>query len=68
VLLSHSPTSKLEDNPLSDVRDSLFNVFASTLHLGDRSSIHKLRTRHAVVPGTSRGFRKFKQHLKLAGI
>jgi hypothetical protein len=37
---------KLEDHPLSAVRDFLFNVFAATLHIGSRSSI--LRTRHAL--------------------
>jgi len=66
MLLSRRPTYKLEDNALSDVLDSLFNVFASTLHLEDSSSIHKLRTRHAVVTGISHGFTKFKQqNLKL---
>jgi len=46
------PTPKLEDHPLSAVRDCLFNIFAATLHIGDRSSNRKLRTRHAVVRGT----------------
>jgi hypothetical protein len=32
-LLAHRPTPKLEDHPLSAVRDSLFNVFAATLHI-----------------------------------
>jgi hypothetical protein len=30
----------------------LFNIFAATLHVGGRSSIRNLRTRHAVVTGT----------------
>jgi hypothetical protein len=30
-LLVRSPKSKLEDHPLSAVRDCLFNVFAATL-------------------------------------
>jgi hypothetical protein len=34
---------------LSAVGDYLFNIFAATLHTGVRSSIHKLRTRHAFV-------------------
>jgi hypothetical protein len=38
--------------PLSAVRDLLFNIFAATLHIGGRSSIRNLRTRHAVVTGT----------------
>jgi hypothetical protein len=31
-LLSPRPTPKLEDHPLSAVRDCLFNVFSATLH------------------------------------
>jgi hypothetical protein len=31
-LLAPRPTPKLEDHPLSAVRDCLFNVFAATLH------------------------------------
>jgi len=48
-LLAPRPTPKLEDHPLSAVRDCLFNIFAATLHIGGRSSIHNLRTRNAVV-------------------
>jgi hypothetical protein len=51
-LLAPCPTSKLEDRPLSAVRDCLFNIFAATLHIWRRSSIRNLRTRHAVVTGT----------------
>jgi len=50
--LAPRPTPKLEDHPLSAVRDCLFNIFSATLHKGGRSSIHNLRTRHAVVTGT----------------
>ena len=50
-LAPHS-TPKLEDHPLSVVRDFLFNLFAATLLIGGRSSIRNLRTRHAVVTGT----------------
>jgi hypothetical protein len=32
-LLAPRPTPKLEDHPLSAVRDCLFNVFAATLHI-----------------------------------
>ena len=46
------PTPNLEDHPLSAVRDCLFSIFAATLHIGGRSSIRNLRTRHAVVTGT----------------
>ena len=51
-LLAPRPTPKLEDHPLSAVRDSFFDIFAATLHVGGRSSIHNLRTRYAVVTGT----------------
>jgi len=47
-LLQLLPTLKLEDRHLSAVRDSLFNIFAATLHIGSRSFIRKPRTRHAV--------------------
>jgi hypothetical protein len=33
-LLAPRPTPKLEDHPLSAVRDCLFNVYAATLHNG----------------------------------
>jgi len=46
------PNPKLEDHPSSAVRDCLFNLFAATLHIGGRSSLGNLRTRHAVVTGT----------------
>ena len=46
------PTPKLEDHPLSAVRASLFNLFTSTLHIADRTSIRNMRARHAVVTGT----------------
>ena len=48
-LLAPRPTPKLEDHPLSAVRDCLFNIFAATLHIGGRSFIRNLRTPHAVV-------------------
>jgi hypothetical protein len=51
-LLAPRPTPKLEDHPLSAVRDGLFNIFTATLHIRGRSSIRNLRTRHAVVTGT----------------
>jgi len=46
------PTPKLEGNPLSPMRDCLFNIFAATRHFGGRSSIRNLRTRHVVMTGT----------------
>jgi hypothetical protein len=51
-LLAPRPTPKLEDHPLSAVRDCLFNIFAATLRIGGHSSIRNPRTRHAVVTGT----------------
>jgi len=47
------PTPKLVDHTLSALRNCLFNIFATTLHIGSRSSIRNLRTRHAVVTGTN---------------
>jgi hypothetical protein len=44
-LLAPRPTPKLEDHPLSAVRDCLFNVLSATLHIGGCSSIRNLRTR-----------------------
>jgi len=51
-LLAPRPTPKLENHPFSAVPGCLFNIFAATLHIGGRSSIRNLRTRHAVVTGT----------------
>ena len=50
-VVSTSPKPKPEDHPLSAVRDCLFNILATTLHTGGRSSNRNLRTRHAVVKG-----------------
>jgi len=57
-LLVPHPT-KLEDHPLSAVRDCLFNIFVVTICIGGLSSISNLWTHHAVVTGThlsQRGF------------
>jgi len=63
-LLAPHPNPKLEEHPLSAVRDCLFNTFAATLHIGGRSSIRNLRTRHALVTRTnfSRGWNTY-QHI-----
>ena len=50
-LLAPRPTPKLEDHPLLAVLDCLLNIFAVTLHTGGRTSIRKLRKRHAVLTG-----------------
>jgi hypothetical protein len=48
-LLAPRPTPKLEDHPLSAVRDCLFNIFAATLCIW-RPSLHpQLRMLHAMV-------------------
>ena len=46
------PTPKLEDHPLSGVRDCLLSLFVATLHIRGCFSICNLRTCHAVVAGT----------------
>ena len=51
-LLAPRPTSKLEDHPLSTVRDCLFNIFAATHHIRGHSSFHNLRMLHAMVTGS----------------
>ena len=51
-LLAPRPTPKLEDHSSSAALVCLFNLFAATLHIGGRSSISILRTRHDVVTGT----------------
>ena len=51
-LLAPHPTTKSDDHLLSAARDCLFNIIASTLHIGSRSSIRNLRTSHALVTGT----------------
>ena len=51
-LLAPRPTPKLEDHPLSAVRDCLFEIFATTLHIGGRFSIRNPSTLDALVTGT----------------
>jgi hypothetical protein len=51
-LLARRRTFKLDNQILSAARDCLFNIFAATLHIGDRSSIRNLRMLRAVVTGT----------------
>jgi len=48
-LLAPRPTPKLEDHPLSVVRDCLFDIFAATLHM---EAVPPSATRHAIVNGT----------------
>ena len=51
-LLAPRPKRKLEDQPLLDVHECLFNILTVTLRTGDHSSIRNLRMRHALVTGT----------------
>jgi hypothetical protein len=54
-LLAPRPNPMLEDHPLSAVRDCLFNIFATTLHIGGRSSSHKVTgLKHCLCPAQSR--------------
>jgi hypothetical protein len=55
ILLAPHPTPKLEDPSLSAVRDFLFNILAATFHIGGRSSIRKLKTRHTMMTRTHLG-------------
>ena len=48
--------------PLSAVRNCIFNIFAATLHNAVRSSIHNLRTGHAVVTGIHLWFKYLCSH------
>ena len=52
LFLALHPTPKLENHPLSDVCESLLNIFSAPLLIGSHSSIHNLRTCHAVLTGT----------------
>jgi len=42
ALLAPRPTPKLEDHPLSAVRDCLFNLFAATLSIGGWFFLHRV--------------------------
>jgi len=50
---STSPYSQAGGSPLSSLCNCLFNIFATTLHSGDRSSIRNLGAIHAVRIGTN---------------
>jgi len=51
-LLAPRPIPKLEDNPLSAVRNFSFNIFAATVYIGRHSSSRNQSTHLAVVIGT----------------
>jgi hypothetical protein len=42
-LLAPRPTLKLENHPLSAIRDFLLNILIATFHIGGRSSIRNPR-------------------------
>ena len=42
-LLATRPNPKVEDHPLSAVRDCLCNIFPATLHIGGRFFIRNLK-------------------------
>ena len=50
-LLALRSTPKLEDHPLSAVRDGLLYLFAATLNVGVRFATRNPRTCHAVLTG-----------------
>lgn len=51
-LLPFRLTPKLEDHPLSAVRDWLFDILAASVRIGGRCITRNLITRHAVVTRT----------------
>jgi hypothetical protein len=51
-LLAPRPNPKLEDHPFSAVRDCLFNIIVTIIHVEGRSSIRNLRTPLAMATGT----------------
>jgi len=57
ALLGPRPTPKLVYHSLLAVRTCLFNIFTAAVHTGVCSSIHNLRTCHAVVTGTHLSWR-----------
>jgi len=59
-LLAPRSAPKLEERPLSAVRNCLFNIFTATLHIGGRSSICNLRMCHALVTGTHLSWHEYE--------
>jgi len=54
-LIAPRSTPKLEDHPLSAVREYLFNIFTATVQIEGLSSFCNLRMRHAMLIGTGGG-------------
>jgi hypothetical protein len=51
-LLAPCPNPKLENHPLCNVRDCLFNIFPATLRIRNISFIRNLCTRQTIVTAT----------------
>ena len=51
ALLAGRSTTKLEDHPLTVLRDSFFKILANNFHIESRFNFRKLRTRHAAMTG-----------------
>ena len=66
-LLAPRATPKLEDHSSSAVRDRIFNLLASSLLIGGRSSIRNLRTRQAVVTQRYMSTASLNNQWKLVG-
>jgi hypothetical protein len=65
-LLAPCPTPKLNNHPLSAVRNCLFNIFEATLHIWEAvSSIHNQKMRHAAVTGTFIIWRQWKENIEI---
>jgi len=62
--LTHLPSLRTTPCRMSETAYSMYSHLPSILG----PFLHKLRTRHVVVTGTSHGFRKLKKKLKLAWI
>jgi hypothetical protein len=55
-VVSTSPNPQAGGPPLVGCSRVLFNIFAATLHIGGRFSIHNPRTPHAIETGTHLSF------------
>ena len=64
-LLAPRQDPKLQDHPLSALRDCLFNIFAAPLHIGGRSSIRNLMTQLGVVTGAQLSRCRWEDNIKM---
>jgi len=63
-LLAPLPTPKVEDYPVSAVRNCLFNIFVAALHIGGHSFISNLRMCNAMVTGTNLPWKIFDNNIE----